>query len=215
MRSANRCVLLFALPSLLLPTGCAMLLSEKVSTTSGAARTVEAAPEAPVDARTRQEYAQALHALRTGHMQEAEKMLRTLATREPELSGPQANLGLLYSRNGKPREAIAALQRAIDINPRRAVYHNELGILYREEGQFDNARRSYLRALELEPDYALAHRNIGILYDLYLQEPVKALEHYQRYQQLVPSESSTVSKWIIDLQQRSRSPGTKKSREQG
>jgi tetratricopeptide (TPR) repeat protein len=215
MRSADRRVLLFALPSLLLATGCAMLLPEKASTASGAARPVEAAPEAPVNAKARQDYAQALHALRTGRMQEAEKMLHALAAREPELSGPRANLGLLYHRNGKPREAIAALKRAIDINPRRAVYHNELGILYREEGQFDNARRSYLRALELEPDYALAHRNIGILYDLYLQEPGKALEHYQRYQQLVPSESSTVSKWIIDLQQRSRSSGTKKSREPG
>jgi tetratricopeptide (TPR) repeat protein len=121
------------------------------------------------------------------------------------LSGPYANLGLLYQRAGRNIEAIAALERAISINPKRAVYYNELGILYRREGKFDMAGKQYRKALDVDPDYAPAHLNVAILYDLYLQEPKEALPHYQRYQVLVPAEADTVKKWIIDLERRTGS----------
>ena len=128
-----------------------------------------------------------------------------LTQRAPELSGPHANLGVVYHRSGRTKEAIEALNRAIALNPRRAVYYNELGIIHRQEGKFDDARRAYRKALDTDPDYALAHLNIAILYDLYLQEPKQALPHYQRYQQLLPAEDKTVTKWIIELQRRTHS----------
>jgi len=125
-------------------------------------------------------------------------------SREPGLAGPHANLGILYARTGRPAQALESLKQAIRLNPDRAVYYNEIGMMSRREGKFDEARRYYAKALDLDPNYAYAHLNIGILYDLYLQDTAKAMQHYQRYRELTPSEAGTVTKWIADLQQRGR-----------
>src|SRR6266849_3118088 len=160
--------------------------------------------EPPVNAESRQMYQQALAALGAGRYPEAERALLAVIRREPELAGPRANLGILYARTGHSAQAVESLKEAIRLNPDRAVYYNELGMVSRREGRFDEARRYYAKALDLDPNYAYAHLNIGILYDLYLQDAAKAMQHYQRYRELVPSEAGTVTKWIADLQQRGR-----------
>jgi len=158
--------------------------------------------DAPVNPEIQRSYNKALTALRDGRLKEAEALFKAITAKAPDLSGPYANLGLLYRRVGRNTESIAALERAIEINPRRAVYYNELGIVYRQEGKFDLARRNYRKAIETDNQYAPAHLNLAILLDLYLQEPKEALPYYQRYRDLVPTEAATVKKWIIDLERR-------------
>jgi Flp pilus assembly protein TadD len=171
--------------------------------------------EAPVSLALQLAYDQALAHIKAGRNKEAEQALLALTQRAPELSGPHANLGIVYHRSGRMKAAIEALNRAIALNPRRAVYYNELGIVYRQEGKFDDARRQYRKALDADPDYVLAHLNIAILYDLYLQDPKEALPHYQRYQQLLPAEDGVVAKWIIELQRRLRPVENKSPKEKG
>ena len=84
-----------------------------------------------------------------------------------------------------------------------AAAHHQLGILYREQGEFEAALNAYNSALELDGEYALAHRNVGILYDLYLQQPVLALDHYKKYLELAGEPDKTVDGWIVDLERRS------------
>ena len=158
--------------------------------------------EAAVSATVQREYGVALSAMKRGRNKDAEGLLLSMTRRHPDLSGPFANLGIVYRRLGKLPEAAEFLGKAIDINPDRAAYYNELGIVFRESGQLDKARESYARALKIDPLYSNSHLNIGILYDLYLQEPGKALQHYERYQALLPAADSEVNKWIVDLKQR-------------
>ena len=201
-----------------LAAGCATPSGDRRAATPSAAKAAAkpAAPaEAPVSPALQQAYDQALAHLKAGRNKEAEQALLALTQRAPELSGPHANLGMVYHRTGRTKEAIEALNRAIQLNPRRAVYYNELGIVYRQEGKFDDARRAYRKALDADPDYALAHLNIAILYDLYLQDPKEALPHYQRYQQLLPAEDGVVAKWIIELQRRLRPAESKPTKEKG
>lgn len=161
--------------------------------------------EPAVSPAVQRDFTNALSAIKLGRYQDAERMLLTLAREHPELSGPYANLGIVYHRLGKLPEAIKFLAQAIEINPDRAAYYNQLGIVYRQNGQLDKARESYIRALEVDPLYLNAHLNIGILYDLYLQERGKALQHYERYQALLPAADAQVNKWIVDLKQRQQS----------
>src|SRR5215470_17383202 len=177
-----------------------------------APKPVEAEPA--VSPESQKLYEQALAALRAGRYPEAERALLAVARREPRLAGPHANLGILYGRTGRPAQAIASLQEAVRLNPNKAAYHNELGVISRREGKFDDARGYYGKALDLDPAYAYAHLNIGILYDLYLQDAGKAVQHYQRYQELTPGEAGTVTKWIADLQQRERARQAKGGKSQ-
>lgn len=198
--------------ALLLVGGCAVLgpsPPEVPVPARSAVKKPAEKPEAPVSPELQRAYDKALAALRHGRHQEAEAALLGLTRKAPDLSGPFANLGLLYRRVGRNAEAIAALERAININPRRPVYYNELAITYRQEGKFDLARRAYRKALDVDAWYAPAHLNLAILYDLYLQDPKEALPHYQRYRELVPAEADTVSKWIIEVERRAGSKPAK------
>jgi Flp pilus assembly protein TadD len=183
--------------------GCATWMPDQDQTSKPAA-TKPVKVEPAINAESRRMYEQALIALQAGRTPEAERGLQAVASREPTLAGPHANLGILYARTNRAAQAIASLQQAIRLNPERAAYHNELGLVYRREGKFDEARESYVRALSTDPDHANAHLNLGILYDLYLQDLDKAAQHYQRYRELVPNEATMVGKWIVDLQQRGR-----------
>ncbi len=181
--------------------GCATTIAPTGS--KEAAPSAAGQPSEPaVAAAVQHEYGFALGAMRRGNYKEAEQKLLSLTRGHPDLSGPFANLGIVYRRLGKLPEAVEFLKKAVEINSDRAAYYNELGIVYRQSGQLDKARESYARALQIDPLYSNSHLNIGILYDLYLQEPGKALQHYERYQALLPAPDAQVNKWIVDLKQR-------------
>src|SRR6266853_2031565 len=84
----------------------------------------------------------------------------------------------------------------------RQMYQQALAAL--GAGRYSEAERALLAVIRREPELAGPRANIGILYDLYLQDAAKAMQHYQRYRELVPREAGTVTKWIADLQQRGR-----------
>lgn len=148
------------------------------------------------------QYDQALALMRNGDYQAAIPALKTFIDDQPELAGPWLNLGISYQQTGQRDEALAALQKAVQLNPDNTASHHQLGIEYREQGQFASALQAYQQALALDGQYGLAHRNIGILYDLYLQQPVSALEHYRKYLELATEPDQQVSRWVIDLERR-------------
>jgi tetratricopeptide (TPR) repeat protein len=74
-------------------------------------------------------------------------------------------------------------------------------MLLRRNGKFLEAEAAYLKAVTASPDYALAHYNLGVLNELYLQRLDSALQHFERYQQIV-GDDEQVEKWISDLQRR-------------
>jgi len=179
-----------------------------LASTSSAAPTRPAPPpEAPVNATTQRAFDDASRALRSGRVDEAERVYKSLAQANPDLGGPHANLGVIYRQNGKLAESASELEQAAKLNPRQPIYLNQLGITYRQQGQFAKARDAYQRALALDGAYAAAALNLGILYDLYLGDSPRALEQYSRYLALAPSDP-TVTKWVADLKNRKPGPIT-------
>ena len=73
---------------------------------------------------------------------------------------------------------------------------------------FENERFVYLGDQANMPygNYAAAVLNLGVLYDLYLWDPKRAAEHYDRYLAMTPGGDATVTKWLADL--KNRKPAT-------
>jgi tetratricopeptide (TPR) repeat protein len=137
-----------------------------------------------------------------GRLDEAERGFLALTKSNPELGGPHANLGVVYRQKKKLEESLAALERAVQANPKQPVFFNQLGIAYRMAGKFTKAREAYEKAIALDPNYALAHLNLGILFDVYLWDGKRALELYDRYLALSPGGDDKVKKWASDLRNR-------------
>jgi len=163
-------------------------------------------PLPPIDATTRAAFDEAVRMLRAGRLPEAERALKALAARQPELAGVHANLGLVYRRSGRFEESAAALQEAVKLSPKQAAYHAQLGISWRALGRFDHARKAYETAIELDPTHAGALINLAILNDLYLGEPARAVELYTRGAALLPAEAATINKWLAELKNRKADP---------
>ena len=174
--------------------------------TASNATPVEAAP---IPARATQQYAQALEFMKSGRDTDAELELKELVVGYPQLAGPQLNLGLLYMRDSRWAEAEAAFKAALELKPNDAVAGNELGIVERKLGKFAEAEAAYQRTIAAEPNYAPAHLNLGVLYDLYLAQPQKALDEFERYIEIV-GENKQVAGWVVELRKRVGAPATKK-----
>ena len=160
---------------------------------------------APVPERAAQQYAQALQLMKSGRFTDAELEFKELVVEYPKLSGPQLNLGLLYMRDSRLAEAEAVFKAALELKPANAVAGNELGIVERKLGKFAEAEAAYQRTIAAEPNYAPAHLNLGVLYDLYLAQPQKALDEFERYIEIA-GENKQVAGWVVELRKRVGAP---------
>ena len=129
------------------------------------------------------------------------ELLEGVVERAPEFAAAHINLGIAYRRSDELEPARAALLRALEVNPRHPVAHNELGIVHRRSGDFAEARASYEAALDLEPNFHFARKNLAVLCDLYLSDPLCALENYRLYLEANPQDE-TAEIWIADLENR-------------
>lgn len=73
-------------------------------------------------------------------------------------------MGNSYDQIGKTEEAVAAHEKAIELDPKSAKAWTNLGATYRRTGDFEKAESSYQKALEIDPNYPEAHASIGALY---------------------------------------------------
>jgi tetratricopeptide (TPR) repeat protein len=177
---------------------------------AGIAVAAASAPEAPVPPRAAQQYAQALQMMKAGRNTDAELEFKQLAAAYPQFSGPQVNLGILYLKDSRLTDAEAALKSALQINAANAKAASELGIVERRLGKFADAEAAYQKAIAAEPNYADAHLNLGVLYDLYLSEPKKALEQFERYVEIAGGENKQVNGWVVELRKRVGAPAPPK-----
>lgn len=165
-------------------------------------RAAAASGAADVPENVLEAYGSALAAMQSGDWIEAELQLEQLMLGHPELPGPFVNAAILYQRDERNDDALAAVQRALAIDPMHAEANNQLGILLREKGDFAAAEEAYRRAIESRPEYVLAAYNLGVLLDLYLHRQSEALVYYEQYQSSLAEPDATVGRWIIDLRRR-------------
>ncbi|MFZ5876346.1 MAG: tetratricopeptide repeat protein [Nitrospirota bacterium] len=140
--------------------------------------------------------------IENGRLKEARAAFESLRTSYPHVSVFHNNLGVVYKRLGLLQDAVAAYQQAIKIQPQYPEAYYNLGLALREQGEFRQAEDAYRRALSAAPDFRDADFNLAVLYDLYLNEPDKAIEHYQTYLAAGGEGQEEVAIWIAALQKR-------------
>lgn len=72
--------------------------------------------------------------------------------------------GVAYGASGKLDQAIADLNKAVEINPKSYDAYNNLGLYYNDKGDDKKAIESLQKAIEIKPEFEKAYYNIGNVY---------------------------------------------------
>lgn len=88
------------------------------------------------------------------------------------------NQGVDLLKQGKIEEAIGALQKAVEVNPKDVDVRLNLAYAYDRQGRVDDAILQYQKAIELNPRDSVARNNLGVLYNKtgHYDEAIRELE---------------------------------------
>ena len=134
---------------------------------------------------------------KVGMKKEAVIMLLTANKLDPTLSEVKNQIGVHLAEDGKPVDALPWVTAAIDLEPKKPLYHFQLGELlaagradFVRTGQFDEAKLdqsmldAFLRASELSPgDFPLAYRHGKAYYELGIPRWAEALTVWEKLEQ--------------------------------
>jgi tetratricopeptide (TPR) repeat protein len=95
---------------------------------------------------------------------EAIRILEEARSKRPGRYLLEYYFGLLASRLGREDEAIVALQRAAQLEPRSLDPSFELGKAYASKQDWRNARKAFEHVVELNPQFAPAHYQLSQIY---------------------------------------------------
>lgn len=87
----------------------------------------------------------------------------------PGFADAFTQLGVAYSKLGKPDSSLFFYQKALTLNPGYPTIHNNIGTVFFEQQKYDEALRYFLKAVELDPRYSEAHANAGSAYGMMKQ----------------------------------------------
>ena len=103
--------------------------------------------------------ATALHT--AGRYAEAEKRYRKFLRSHPDHAEATHLFGVLRLQQGKPKEAIKLIKRAVSLQADAAEMYVNLGAAYRANTEASKAKTAYRKALDLDSNMAAALFNLG------------------------------------------------------
>jgi serine/threonine protein kinase/Tfp pilus assembly protein PilF len=109
----------------------------------------------------------------------AEKILRDAIEINPSYAPAHELLAYALELTGRPREAMAEIRRAKELDPLSLVINLDVGIRYYYERQYDQAIRQYRNTLEIDPNLVVTHRWLALAYEQALK-PAQAIAEFER-----------------------------------
>lgn len=155
-----------------------------------------------VPSRAATDFKAAIEFMNQNKMDLAKAAFEKMTLDYPQLAGPYANLGVIYSADKDWENAQENLEKAHAKNKHNVKVLNQLGYVYRQQGEFKKAKVSYEKAIKVHPEYAATYLNLGVLYDIYMGNLQKASQQYQKYQSLQKTADRRVAGWIVDINRR-------------
>jgi len=140
---------------------CAWLGAITVSIASATYPPQSPATESDSNTEAASAYEQGMKLLRAGQYSQALEQFRRTEDLAPKLPNGATGEGIALALMGKPDEAVAALQRALALDPQYWVARRELGIVYWEQHLGDQAAEQLRPILRLFPDDAAANAIVG------------------------------------------------------
>lgn len=153
-----------------------------------------------------EELVKAIALLKDGQYRQAEANLEEIVKVRPELAEAQLNLGWVKQRLGKHKAAISHLEEGARLKPDEPAALRLIALSQRELGEFTAAEGTYAKALERFPNDDKLLLNTAILYDIYLFQPLLALDYYRRYQALQSVPDPKVAGWIALIERQGGKP---------
>ena len=140
---------------------------------------------------------------KVGMTKEAVIMLLKANKLDPTLSEVKNQIGVHLAEDGKPVDALPWVTAAIDLEPKKALYHFHLGELlaagradFVRTGQFDDAKLdqsmldAFQHASELKPgDFPIAYRRAKAYYELATPRWAEALGVWEKLEQNVGNDT--------------------------
>ncbi len=148
------------------------------------------------------DFTAAINLMNQGQLDQALTAFTAMTQAYPMLSGPFANMGVIYCHQEEWDKATQSLTMAIEKNAKNLKALNQLGFAWRNMGKFEEAEKAYLQAIKVDPQFSESYLNIGILYDIYMGKFVQASDYYQKYQSLQSEPNRQVAGWIVDINRR-------------
>lgn len=108
---------------------------------------------------------QGLKLHRQGDLVRAEEKYSRVLRIDPSHGEALHLMGFLEQQRGRIPAAVGFLERAVQANPRNAVYQGNLGSAYKLAGRRGDALERYREAIRLNPGLADAHYNLGLALD--------------------------------------------------
>ena len=130
-----------------------------------------------------------IHQMEQEQWREAAGALEALLDDQALVAGDRLwgldNLGYVYYRLGRPRDALTCCRRAIELSPEHAYAFKGQGVCLAQLGSLDEGVTSLLKAISLEPNFFDAYHDLAVVL-LQGGYPEKARPWAQRAYQLDP-----------------------------
>jgi Flp pilus assembly protein TadD len=101
---------------------------------------------------------------RVGDFAEATKILSQLVLFAPDDPRVLGEYGKTLASQGRSDDALAFLERAIQLRPGEWSFHSALGVAHDQKGEYKEAQEAYGRALQLKPGETAVLNNAALSY---------------------------------------------------
>jgi len=140
----------------------------------------------PAVAQVSQELELGLESHKAGKHKDAVEIYTEVLRKTPQSAEALNWRGMAYDDLNQLDEALADLNKAIDLSPKYADAYNNRGEVYRKKKKFDQALADFRRALEHDKNFPEAHYNMGLVLEAQKKSGVAA-RSFSEYLRLKPN----------------------------